>query len=294
MKSNDTSNLLLLHFIVLIYGFTGIIGKLITIDSQSLVWWRMFIALISITGYMAYKRFSIKTNFRTAVALTFTGIIIAAHWVTFFESIKVSTVSVTLACISTAALYTALIEPFFFKRKISGTELVMGLVIVAGLVMIFSFETQYAWGIALGLISAFLAASFTVLNGLFIRNHRPSKISFYEMLGGMLVLSAYLAYSGNANAQLFALSTSDLIWLVVLGTICTAFAFVASVKVMETLTPFTVSLSINLEPVYGIILAWFIFGESEKMTIGFYMGAFVILATVFIHSYLQRRKRKLR
>lgn len=292
MKSNNAGNLLLLHFIVLIFGFTGIIGKLITIDSQSLVWWRMLIALISLTLYIAYKRFSLRADFRTAMTLILTGVIIAAHWVTFFEAIKVSTVSVTLACLSTAALYTALIEPFFFKRKVSGSELLMGLVIVGGLVMIFSFETQYAWGSTLGLISAFLAASFTVLNGLFIRHHRPSKISFYEMLGGLLVLSVYLAYSGKANAELFALSTSDLTWLLVLGTICTAFAFVASVKVMETLTPFTVSLSINLEPVYGIILAWFIFGESEKMTTGFYLGAFVILATVFTNSYLQRRRRK--
>lgn len=285
--------MLLLHFIVLIFGFTGIIGKFITIDSQSLVWWRMFIAFVSLGTYMAYKRFSIRANLRTALTLVATGVVIAAHWVTFFEAIKVSTVSVTLACLSTAALFTALIEPIFFKRKISGTELLMGLVIVGGLVLIFSFESEYAWGITLGLISAFLAASFTVLNGVFIRHHRPSKISFYEMLGGILVLSAYLAYSGKANAGLFALSHSDLIWLLILGTICTAFAFVASVKVMETLTPFTVSLSINLEPVYGIILAWFIFGESEKMTIGFYLGAFVILATVFTNSYLRRKKRKL-
>lgn len=292
MKSNNTANLLLLHFIVLIFGFTGIIGKLITIDSEPLVWWRMSIALVAIALYMKWARIPIKAGKRAALFMLLTGAITAAHWITFFEAIKVSTVSVTLACLSTAALFTAFIEPIFFKRRISGSEVLMGIVIVIGLTMIFSFETEYALGIVLALISAMLAASFTVLNGIFIRSHKPSRIAFYEMAGGVIAISVYLLVRGRGDTAFLAVPAMDIVWLLILGVLCTAFAFVASVKVMETITPFTVSLSINMEPVYGILLAWLIFGESERMTLGFYSGAFVILATVFANALLKRIRRK--
>jgi len=293
MKSNNTANLLLLHFIVLIFGFTGIIGKLITIDSEPLVWYRMVIALAGIAVFMKLAKISRAASRRTIITLMLTGVITAAHWIAFFEAIKISTVSVTLACLSTAALFTALLEPIFFKRRVSGAELLMGVIIVGGLVLIFSFETQYAAGIMLALISAFLAACFTVLNGIFIRKEKPSRIAYYEMIGGVIAISVYLAIRGKIGTDFFSVSTSDWIWLLILGIVCTAFAFVASVKVMETITPFTVSLSINMEPVYGIILAWLIFGEEEQMTWGFYSGAFIILATVFTNALIKRRKRKI-
>ena len=292
MKNTTTRNIFLLHFIVFIFGFTGILGKLITIDSEPLVWWRMVIALAGIAIYMAWKRIPAKISKRSVFFLMLTGIITAAHWIAFFESIKVANVSVALACLSTAAFFTAVIEPFFFRRKISVGELVMGIIIIIGLVLIFSFETQYAWGIILGLLSAFLAATFTVVNGIFIRSRKPSQIAFYEMLGGIIAITAYLIIRKQFTGELFELSTPDIGWLLILGIICTAFAFVASVKVMETIRPFTVSLSVNMEPVYGIILAWLIFGESEKMTIGFYSGAFIILATLFFNAYWQKRQRK--
>lgn len=292
MEKTNTANLLLLHFIVLIFGFTGIIGKLITIDSEPLVWWRMLIALVAIAVFMKLARIPTVASKRTIALLLLTGVITAAHWIAFFEAIKVSTVSVTLACLSTAALFTALIEPIFFKRRVSGVELLMGLAIVGGLLLIFSFETQYALGITLGLVSAFLAASFTVLNGIFIRKEKPSRIALYEMIGGVLAITVYLAARGKIGMDFFSISSYDWLWLLILGVVCTAFAFVASVKVMETITPFTVSLSINMEPVYGIVLAWLIFGEEEQMSWGFYSGAFIILATVFTNAAIRRRKRK--
>lgn len=290
---STTANLLLLHLIVLIFGFTGILGKLITVDSEPLVWWRMLIALVAIAIFMKLARIPVAASPRTIVTLVLTGAITAAHWIAFFEAIKVSTVSVTLACLSTAALFTALIEPIFFKRRISGAELTMGVIIVFGLILIFSFETQYATGIILALIAALLAACFTVLNGLFIRVEKPSRIALYEMIGGVIAITIYLIIRGKWSTDMFRMQSSDWMWLMILGIVCTAFAFVASVKVMKTITPFSVSLSINLEPVYGILLAWLIFGEEEQMTWGFYSGAFVILATVFTNAVIQRRKRKL-
>ena len=288
--SKSNLNLLLLHTIVLIFGFTGILGKLITLSSHHLVWYRMLIALAAISMYMPLVKVSAKAGKRRVIALLVTGMITAAHWITFFEAIKVSTVSVTLACLSTATLFTALIEPLFFKRRISVSEIIMGVCIIAGLGMIFSVETQYALGIGLAVLSAFLASLFNVLNGIFIRSDKPSRIALYEMIGGVLLISIYLSIRGDWNTDFFSVSGADWLWLLLLGTVCTAFAFVVGVKVMETISPFTVSLSINLEPIYGIILAWFIFGAEEQMNFGFYLGAFVIFATVFTNAYLKRRK----
>jgi len=288
----QTTNLLLLHLIVLIFGFTGILGKLITLSSEVLVWWRMIIALSGIIIYMLLMKISRQMSSRMIMMLMLTGVITAAHWITFFEAIKVSTVSVTLACLSGSTLFTALIEPFFFKRRISISELLMGAAIVCGLVLIFSFETQYVLGITLALLSALLASLFQVLNGIYIRTEKPSRIAFYEMIGGIIAISLYLILSGNAGTHLFQVSGSDWVWLLLLGIVCTAFAFVVGVKVMETVSPFTVALTINLEPVYGIILAWFIFREEEQMTTGFYLGTIVILGTIFLNAFLKSRKPK--
>ncbi len=292
MKKTTTGNLILLHFIVFIFGFTGILGKLITIDSGSLVWWRIAIALVGISVFIKLSKITLRLPQRAIVNLMTTGVITAVHWITFFEAIKVANVSVALACLSTSAFFTALIEPIFFRRKISSTELLLGLGIIVGLTLIFSFETQYTLGIILALIAAFLAAVFTVLNGIFIRSHKPSQISFYEMLGGLIAVSLYLLWRNDVGLENLKLITDDIIWLLILGLVCTAFAFVASVKVMETIRPFTVALSINLEPVYGIILAWLIFGESEKMSVGFYSGAFVILAILIFNAYWQKKTKK--
>lgn len=288
----QTTNLLLLHLIVLIFGFTGILGKLITLPSEVLVWWRMIIAFFGIILYMRFAGISRKMPTRLMFMLLVTGVITAAHWITFFEAIKVSTVSVTLACLSASTLFTALIEPFFFKRRISISELLMGAAIVCGLILIFSFETKYVLGITLALLSALLASLFQVLNGIYIRTEKPSRIAFYEMIGGVLAISLYLIASGKADLQLFQVSMQDWIWLLILGIVCTAFAFVVGVKVMETVSPFTVALTINLEPVYGIILAWFIFGADEQMTSGFYLGTIVILGTIFLNAFLKSRKPK--
>ena len=153
--------------------------------------------------------------------------------------------------------------------------------VVAGLVLIFSFETDYAKGIVMALVSSFLASLFTVINGRLIEQDNPYRISLVEMIGGVIGISMWLTLSGKLGGNLIDIPASDLVWIILLGSVCTAFAFVASVKVMEELTPFTVSLTINLEPVYGIILAFFIFGSSEEMTWGFYVGTEMILAALY-------------
>lgn len=290
MKKAKVGNLLLLHVVVFIFGFTGILGKFIETDSDLLVWWRMLIAAISIAlfAYPAGKiHKSIWLNAKTYLGV---GFLIALHWVTFFQAIKISNVSVTLACLSSASLFTAILEPLFFKRKVDPAELIFGGMVVMGLLLIFSFETEYAAGIIMALCSAFVASLFTVINGRLIQKDNPYRISLVEMIGGVLGISIWLAFSGKIGANMIDIPASDWFWILILGIICTAFAFVASVKVMEELTPFTVSLTINLEPVYGIILAFFIFGSSEKMTFGFYVGTILILGALYLNALKKKGK----
>jgi drug/metabolite transporter (DMT)-like permease len=290
MKKSRVGNLLLLHVVVFIFGFTGILGKLIETSSDLLVWWRMLIAAVTIAVF-AYPAGKIKRSLRKN-GLTYLGVgfIIAAHWVTFFQAIKISNVSVTLACLSSASLFTAILEPLIFRRKFDPAELLFGSMVVIGLVMIFSFETDFASGILMALFSAFLASLFTVINGRLIEKDNPYRISLVEMIGGVIGISIWLALSGKMGSNLFDVPKSDWVWIILLGSICTAFAFVASVKVMEELTPFTVSLTINLEPVYGIILAFFIFGSSEEMTLGFYGGTVLILVALYLNALKKKGK----
>lgn len=289
MQNDRIVNLLHLHFIVFIWGFTAILGKLISIDSLPLVWVRMGLATLFIAIYILFAKFSLKVSKKDIWWLVCGGIVVALHWVTFFLAIKVSTVSVALAMMSTGAFFTALMEPFWYKRKIIGYEILFGLMVIAGLYLIFKVETEYVFGMIIALISAFLAAVFSLINGKLVQNHRPAIISFYELGIGMLFLSVILIAKGDFNMSLMTLPQMDWVYLIVLALICTAYAFIASVKIMRVLTPYTVMLTTNLEPVYGILLAWFIFGSEEKMKPMFYVGALIILSTVIANGILKQR-----
>lgn len=292
MKQSKFGNLFLLHLVVFIFGFTGILGRLITTDSEILVWWRMVIASIAIAIFV-YATGKIKKNLSVnALTYSLVGLIIAAHWITFFEAIHQSNVSVTLACLSAASLFTAILEPIFFRRKFDKFEIFFGALVMSGLLLIFSFETEYKVGIALALTAAFLASLFTTINGKLIQNDNPYRISLVEMMAGAVGITLYLIFAGKFDVRMIEIPPMDWLWIVLLGTVATAFAFVVSVKVMEEISPFTVSLTINLEPVYGIILAFFIFGSSEKMTWGFYVGTILILAALYMNAL--HRKGKLR
>lgn len=291
MHSNRLANQIHLHFIVLIFGFTAILGELISIAALPLVWYRMGIASVILFALLAVLKRTPPSR-KNIWLLLGTGGIIAAHWVTFFHAVKVSNVSVTLACMSTAPFFASILEPIFFKRKIKSIEVVLGIATIIGLVIIFRVSGEYIEGILFGLISAFLAALFAVINGVFITTSKPVWITAIEMFGGFLALTLVLSLSSGWNSQMFFLPTMDWVWIGVLATVCTAYAFVVSVSVMKQLNPFTVVLSINMEPIYGIILAFLIFGESEKMTASFYLGASIIISTVFINAIVQSKNRR--
>ena len=220
-----------------------------------------------------------------------TGIIIATHWIFFFKAIKVSNVSVALVTMSTGAFFTSLIEPIFFKRKIKPLEIILGLIVIVGLYIIFNFESQYKLGILYALIASFLGSLFAVLNGLFIKRYDANRISFYQLLFGVLFVTVYLLINNSFSVSFFDLSKLDWMYLVILSSICTAYAFIASVKVMEYLSPYTVMLTINLEPIYAIILALFIFGDKEKMNPEFYLGAGIVLGVVLLNGIISNKSK---
>ena len=280
MKNLLISSHLKLHFIVLIYGFTAILGKLITLPASQLVWYRMLIALITFYLYIRWKKTELSISRKQFFELTGIGAIVALHWITFFGAIKIANVSVALGCLATATLFTSLLEPFFFRKRINTLEVIIGLLIIAGLYLIFRFETRYTAGVIIALISAFLAGLFTVLNKKMVVHQKASIISFYEMMGGLFCITVYLLVS-NRGVPPFSLPTpADFIYLLILGIVCTAYAFGVQVDIMKHLSAYIVALTINLEPVYGIVMAFFMFGETEHMTGGFYMGTTIILTSV--------------
>lgn len=291
MQGSKLTDYLHLHFIVFIWGFTAILGKLISIDAIPLVWYRMLLASLFIVLYFLATSKKFKIDKIAFGKFLFSGAIIALHWIFFFKAIKVSNVSVALVTMSTGAFFTSLIEPFFFKRKIRLIEILLGALVIVGLYIIFSLEAKYTWGIIYALISSFLGAFFSVLNGLFVKKYNPGVISFYQLFFGSAIITVYLVIIGAFTADFFLLTSSDWLWLILLSSFCTAYAFIASVKVMRSITPYTVMLTINLEPVYAIILALFIFGDSEKMNSTFYLGAFIVLFVVLLNGVLKNWKR---
>ena len=289
MQENKLKNYLLLHLIVFIWGFTAILGALISIESVPLVWYRMGFASIFILIYLLVRKRNLKIDKKAIVKFLFSGIIIAIHWITFFKAIKVSNVSVALVTMSTGAFFTSFLEPIFFKRRFNLLEIFLGVLVVLGLYVIFNFESTYKLGIFYALISSFLSSLFAVLNGLFIKDYDENRISLYQLLFGVLFVFVYLFFSGKITTEFFILSKMDWFYLFVLSSVCTAYAFIASVKIMKYISPYTLMLTINLEPIYAIILALFIFGDKEKMHPEFYFGAVIVLGVVLLNGILKNK-----
>lgn len=291
MLNDKLKNYFHLHVIVFIWGFTAILGKLISLEALDLVWFRMFFGALFIVAYLILKKNSIKVPINALIGFIISGIIIAAHWYTFYQAIKISNISITLACLSTGAFFASLIEPIFYRRKVIWYEVAFGLFAIIGISIIFNAETNHALGIVLAIISAFLSALFSVINSKYAKIYDANIISFYELSSGVLFLSLYLFATEKFSTSFFQLTFEDLFWLLILASICTAYAFSASIKVMKFLSPFTVMLTVNLEPVYGIILALLIFKDSEHMNSLFYIGAAIILLTVIANGIVKNSKK---
>tara|TARA_B100000963_G_scaffold341991_1_gene342353 strand:+ start:28919 stop:29830 length:912 start_codon:yes stop_codon:yes gene_type:complete len=284
MQKNSSKTILGLHFLVFIWGFTSILGALITLDSISLVWYRLIIA-----SFLIFFLFKKKVKLKELLFCSLGGILITTHWILFFHSIKISSVSIAVIMLSTGALLTSLLEPIFFNRKIYSYEFSIGLVAVAGIYFIFKSESSSIEGILIALVATFFSALFAILNSYLVkvRKYNFVSISFLELLTGLIFLTIYMIFFNKFQSDFFKLKLMDFIFLFLLGSIGTAFAFIYTVKLMKEISPYTLMLTMNLEPVYAIILSIVVFGEKEILGFNFYLGSLIILLSIFLNSLIK-------
>lgn len=282
--------LFILHIAVFLFGFTAILGKLLSIQEYSLVWWRM---LISSLVFLVFPKFFSelkKLNKRQIYLFLGIGFLVALHWITFYGSIKAAdSASLTLACFGLTASFTSILEPIILRQRLRIYELLLGLVAFGGIYFIYLASpntgipaANFNKALTYGVISSFLAALFSSLNAKHIKHTNPIQVTFLELVGGFLLVSIYFLFDNKNDFQW--LSTSqDILWMLLLTVVCTNLAFVLNLQAMKKLSAFTANIAINLEPVYGIILAAFIFNENQNLNLMFYIGTAIILATVFLH-----------
>lgn len=285
---------LLLHLIIFIWGFTGILGKLIHLEAFYIVWHRVLIALIGLAAVMYFMKtpFRLPSN-KKLISVALVGVLVGLHWITFYKSIQLSTASLGILCLSTTTLHVTWLEPIIMKRKFSWVEFLLSLIIIYGIYFVskdFSPDEYVALGY--GLISALLAASFTVFNAKLAGEVSAMHLTFYEMIAAFVFISIALVFQGRFSGILFVMTLEDLMWLLFLGLVCTSFAFLATIEVMKRLGAYTVSLSINLEPVYTILLAIFILKENKILGIDFYVGSMIIILVVIANAFIKSSARK--
>lgn len=285
---------LLMHSIIFIWGFTGILGKLIHLSPELIVWYRVVIAAIGLCMILLLQGVSFRLkNRRDFWKLMVVGVLVSLHWITFYTSISLSTASLGILCLSTTTLHVTWLEPIIMKRKFLWTEFFLGLIVIYGIYFVSgNFNEQQYEALFFGLISALLAALFSVSNAKLSETIDSKRISFYEMLVGVVFLTFMLAGTDQFNSEMFNMRWSDLLWLLFLGLICTSFAFVAMINVVKKLGAFTVSLSINLEPVYTIVLAIVLLHENEVLGSDFYIGSAIIIIVVVANAILKYVQRK--
>mgnify|MGYP006099159849 FL=1 len=279
-----------LHIMVVVLGLTGVFGKLISLDTIHLVWYRMGIAFVSLAVFLLVKKqlFSIsKKNFFGILGV---GALVTLHWLCFFQSIKVSTVSVAVVCLATSSLFSALIEPLFFKRKLLAYEVILGILVLGALAFVMGTEKQYFLGYFYGIMAAFLGTLFTLFNAKYINKVGAAQITMIEMLSGVIIISCLLLFQQDYSVFTSLISITDFSYLLILGTLCTALVFVWMTEIMRYITPYSLIMAINMEPIYSILLALFIFGESELMSTSFYIGGSIIIGIVFLEGYLKNKQ----
>ena len=289
MPTDKLKNQLHLHLIVFIWGFTAILGALISIDAVPLVMIRVLLAAFMLFFVLRIRKLRFEEGAVDLLKMCFGGLLVALHWVTFFYAIKISTVSTTLITLSSSAFFVVLIKYFIERKGIEYYELALALITIVGFVIIFRSEALYTKGIAVALVSAVLLAMFSVYNSRLIKSYSALKISFYELFFAFAILAVYLIFRGKFSWELFDLQSSDWTYLLILASICTAYPFVVATNLLKKMSPFTIVLTSNLEPVYGMILALILFGDKEVMSMEFYLGAAIIFLCVLANGILKNR-----
>ncbi len=285
--------LIQLHVAVFLAGITAILGKLITLNEGLLVWYRLLITVVTLGIILFFKKQLVRIPGKDVLKIFGVGVIVAIHWVTFYGSVKYANISVALVCFSASGFFTAFFEPLILKRRISLIEVLLGLTAITGIYIIFDFHPQYKLGILFGIISAVGSALFPVYNKRLLITYSPKILTLYELGGGLLALTILVPFYLMQFPALYYIPTnSDWLWLLVLAWLCTVLSFDLQLNALKKVSAFTASLTYNLEPVYGIILAFILFKENEKLNPAFYIGVLLILLAVVLQMLRIRREYK--
>ncbi|TAE87007.1 MAG: DMT family transporter [Bacteroidetes bacterium] len=284
-----SDKLIQLHTIILLWGFTPVLGKLISFGALDLVWYRLALAIVSLMAFVWFKKQSLHLNPVQIIKLLVIGCIVGLHWYFFYHAIKVSNVSVAMAGFSTITLFASLLQPLLLKQRFFWGDFIYGIILVIGLGIIFKFETSQIAGLIYGILAALTGAFFGVYNGKLIQVHGAYKITFYEFSGALIFISMVKLFLSETGFELPALSISDGVYLLVLSVFCTTIAFTWSVEILKHFTPLTVIITNNLEPVYGIVFSLLLFADTEYMSNGFYAGVLIILTSVFTYPLIKAK-----
>ena len=278
--------LLQLHTAVFLWGFTGVLGRAITLDSTMLVWWRLLITMISLWVLYILLGKARKMEWKGALKISLIGTILALHWVCFYASIKLANVTIALTCLSTTALLAALIEPLILKKRFNAFEIFLGLFAIAGILIIYNTHIQFSTGIIIGLLSSLLTVLVSVLNKGIVDKHNPENITLYQLTGGFLGLTILLPlFQLFFPEKWMAPSPWDWVWLVVLSWLCTILTFFLYIRALKKVSAFTVNLTLTLEPLYGIVLAFLLYKENKLFSQWFYVGFALIALAVVLHMW---------
>ena len=288
-----------LHFTILIWGFTGIIGKTLNLSgltSNEIVFWRMLIACATLLLFLILKKEKLRLNKLTLLKFFGNGGLIALHWYFFFEAISLSNVSIALVFMSTTAFFTSFAEWIVYKKTFDFKELLTGLLVIVGISIIvndlnYNEHPEYLKAVIFALTSALLAAFFSVINSVLVKENKSSVISFYELFFGFLIISSIFLLNKSIVIKELSLNLEQFYWLLILGVICTSFAFLLGVYVMKFISAYTVNLSVNLEPIYAIIFALLIFKDSELMNINFYFGSLIVVGSILLNAFFKTIKK---
>ncbi len=275
------------------WGFTGILGKIIHLDALLIVWHRLWIAAVFLALYIFYKKRWSAPKGKQLFWTILVGLVVATHWLTFYTAIQMSTASLGILCLSTTTLHVTWLEPLIMKRKFSWLEGLLGLIVIGGIYFVaHDFTGAEKNAVIIGLISALCAGIFSVANGKLAQDTDTASLSLTELSTGFIALSIYFFIQGKLDHHLFEMSPSDFYWLLFLGILCTSFAFLATIDIVKKLGAFTVSLSINLEPIYTIILAIFLLKEHKLLNSSFYWGATLIILVVLANGIIKHRQKQ--
>lgn len=282
-----------LHLAVFLAGFTGVLGRLITLNEALLVWYRLLITVVTLWVLYLFQRKLNRISWVGIAHISGVGVVVALHWVSFYASIKYANVSVALVCFSAIGFFTAILEPLITRKPFNRNELLLGLMVIAGIYLIFHFDPQYKTGIIMGIISALLASLFPVFNRVLVQRYKPETVTLYQLSGGFLFLTLLVPfYLQVVPAGHLVPTIADAGWLLVLGWFCTVLAFNLSMNALKKISAFTVNLTYNLEPLYGIALAFIIYREDKYLSGSFYIGLLLIVLSVFLQTWLVYRGRK--